>query len=129
MRRTRRRRHADHARRLGATRRHAQLALQRLNGTRILVGQAGIDLLGLRELGAGEPRLAFFRVQLRLDVVRLGTFGMIAQHLIHHGLRLIVVTRLGGLVDLVHRRIGGAIGGKHGQAHQTCESQGRRSQG
>ena len=83
-----------------------EFGLQRLDRARVFIRKAGLQLFGLTEFGACKGRLAFARVQLRLNVVRLGAVRMIAQDLIHHLLRLIEVAARGRLIDLVDRRFG-----------------------
>ena len=79
----------------------AELGFQLLDRLRIFLGQTGIELLRALQLGTREPGVAFARVELGLNVVRLRAVGMIAQHLIHHLLCLIEMTRSRGLIDLM----------------------------
>jgi len=107
----------------------AKLGFQLLDRPRILLRQARIELLGTVKLGTREPGIALAGVELGLNVVSLGAGGMIPQHLLHHLLRLIEMTRLRGVVNLLDGGIGVRQGRRTGKGKRESRSrQGTRKQ-
>ena len=83
----------------------SELGLELRHRPRIFFAQTGIELLGTRQLGAGQPGVTLAGIELRLHIVSLRAGRMITQHLVHQLLRLIEMARSGGVVDLSDRGI------------------------
>jgi hypothetical protein len=81
------------------------LRSQCLHGLGFGEGQAGLQLFRDIELAAGQREIAFLRVNLGGDVMRLGAARMITQHLRHHLLRLGEMTALRRRIHILHARI------------------------
>ena len=71
--------------------------------------QAWLEFLGPSEFGSRLLSLTLPGEQFGLHVVRLAARRVISQHLVHHGLRLVEMTRFGSLIDVVHARIGSTV--------------------
>jgi hypothetical protein len=98
------------------------LRFQGEDGALILVSQAGINSFRLGEFRARERRLAFLRIQLRLNVVSLRALRMIFENLIHHLLRLIETARFRGFINLMNRWICRRIGQhRRAERHRQCQ--------
>ena len=94
-----------------------QLTLQPCKRLGLGIRAARIELLSLGQLFAGAGEISCLGRNLRLHEVRLGATGVIAQHLVHELLRLLEVTGVGRLVNLVNGRIGGEHRTGTGQSH------------